>query len=484
MKLKNTLLDHEVKAVEKLEKFKVGALFMEQGTGKTITALELCRKKLMKKIINRIIWLCPCSAKETVKEELRKQAPKEMLAYIIVCGIETLSTSVKANAYLRKLTETYRCAIIIDESLMIKNYFSKRTENIITLAEKCKYKLILNGTPISKDERDLFAQYYALDWRILGYKSYWSFSNNHIMYYDEVPDKVAKIVNTEYLVKRVEPYTFQITKKECFDLPSKRTITKWFYLTTEQELHYFAVANELFFAINEYQPETIYQFLSALQAILSGRRVIIHKEKGRRISYTTEPFFEKFKDNPRWCRFSEIIDINEKVVIFCRYTHEIDMLVSTLNEVYGSNSAVRYDGKITNKQRKKNRKKFMEEAMFFVANPKCAGYSLNLQFCSRIIYYSLDWDLGPRLQSEDRIYRWGQTKEVEIIDICAVDTLDEQIKNCLERKETLLEWMKTEIRAGKKAESLAINRNYKKMEGKFPIFDCTDLMEKNNAKKI
>ena len=43
MRLKNELLPHQKEAVEKLIGIKVGALFMEQGTGKTITALEIAR---------------------------------------------------------------------------------------------------------------------------------------------------------------------------------------------------------------------------------------------------------------------------------------------------------------------------------------------------------------------------------------------------------------------------------------------------------
>ena len=43
--LNNELLPHQREAVEKLRKWKIGALFMEQGTGKTITALELYRIK-------------------------------------------------------------------------------------------------------------------------------------------------------------------------------------------------------------------------------------------------------------------------------------------------------------------------------------------------------------------------------------------------------------------------------------------------------
>lgn len=36
MRLKNELLPHQLEAVEKLRNLKVGALFMEQGTGKAL----------------------------------------------------------------------------------------------------------------------------------------------------------------------------------------------------------------------------------------------------------------------------------------------------------------------------------------------------------------------------------------------------------------------------------------------------------------
>ena len=46
MRLNNILFPYQQKAVDKLSALKVGALFMEQGTGKTITALELCSLRL------------------------------------------------------------------------------------------------------------------------------------------------------------------------------------------------------------------------------------------------------------------------------------------------------------------------------------------------------------------------------------------------------------------------------------------------------
>ena len=49
IKLSNQLLPHQMEAVEKLIKLKVGALFMEQGTGKSITTFEIARRRYLAK---------------------------------------------------------------------------------------------------------------------------------------------------------------------------------------------------------------------------------------------------------------------------------------------------------------------------------------------------------------------------------------------------------------------------------------------------
>ena len=480
MKVRNELLPYQKIGVEKLSKYKVGALFMEQGTGKTITAIELCRLKIEAKRIDKIIWLCPCSAKENIKEEIVKQAPREMLSYFTICGIETLSTSVRANSYLYQLAQTNQCGLIIDESLLIKNNQALRTQNIIRIAKQAKYKLILNGTPTSRDERDLYSQFYALDWRILGYQTYWSFAANHIEYDKEIPDKVVAILNTDYIIKCIEPYTFKITKEECLTLPPKHYHTASFYLTKEQEEHYYHIADELFFQLNEYNPETIYQFLSALQAIISGKKVVIRKSKRQtRVHFETKPFFENIEENPRLQRFLDVIS-EMKTIVFCHYTDEVENIVEVLNAKYGEGFAVRFDGKIPNKKRQENRKLFRDSATVLVANPRCAGYSLNLQFCHRIIYYSNDWDLAPRLQSEDRVHRIGQEHDVDIVNLCALDTLDERIKKCLVRKENLLECLKHKIGKANKEElqEFLLTKQYGKQQERRPvIYDCSDLEE-------
>ena len=86
--LKTKLLKHQAVGVEKLKRLKVGALYMEMGTGKTRTALELIKLKLDKGKINHIIWLCPCECKINLQRDIEKHCFCD--GVITICGIETL----------------------------------------------------------------------------------------------------------------------------------------------------------------------------------------------------------------------------------------------------------------------------------------------------------------------------------------------------------------------------------------------------------
>src|SRR5690606_6788843 len=57
-------------AVAKLLPSRVGALFMDMGTGKTRTAIEFVRIRQNK--IDRVVWFCPVSLKETIRAEITK----------------------------------------------------------------------------------------------------------------------------------------------------------------------------------------------------------------------------------------------------------------------------------------------------------------------------------------------------------------------------------------------------------------------------
>jgi SNF2 family DNA or RNA helicase len=440
MQLKTKLYEHQKKAVEKLQRIKVGALYMEMGTGKTRTALELAAKRYNAGKIDHVLWLCPCSVKGNLRRDLLKHCND--ISMITICGIETLSSSIRTNSELLKLVQEKNVYLIVDESNLVKNHRAKRTENIIRLAQHCKYKLILNGTPISRCEKDLFSQWYILDWRILGYKSFWSFAANHLEYDEKIPGKIRRCLETDYLTRKIAPYTYQVLKSECLDLPPKTYDTVYFDITEEQRFEYEETKDLFLSDVDEFEPSTIYRLLTAVQHVVCGRKITSKlKEKMR-----TEPIFKNPMDNPRMKTLFDVLEgLDGKIIIWCKYTHEIEDISAELKRKYGQNSAVEFHGKISKKQRSLNVEKFENDARFFVANKTCAGYGLNLQFCNYAIYYSNDWDYATRSQSEDRIHRIGQSNNVHIIDICANYTVDERILKCLWRKERLIDIFKSEI---------------------------------------
>jgi predicted helicase len=62
------LLTQQNKAIDKLHRLKVGALFMEPGTGKTRTAYELVKSVKS----DYIFWLTPFQTKQNLQDEINK----------------------------------------------------------------------------------------------------------------------------------------------------------------------------------------------------------------------------------------------------------------------------------------------------------------------------------------------------------------------------------------------------------------------------
>lgn len=449
MKIDTQLLPHQRDAVEKLRKIKIGALYMEQGTGKTRTALELISKRLDKSKVDVALWLCPCSVKKNLKEDLSYycgEFPKE----VIIRGIESLSSADILYMKLLELVKKYRVFLIVDESNLTKNKDAIRTQRIIELSQHCKYKLILNGTPISKNEADMFAQWYILDWRILGYQSFYSFSANHLEYKRvrlpsgrEIVDynRIERVLNTDYLSEKIAPYTYQVKKSECLKLPEKRYIGEPFGLGEDQWEEYDIVKQIYLEHVDEIRPETIYKFFAALQHVVSGRRILT----GPKSRMETEPMVPD-EDNPRLWALRNLLEReikDEKALIFCKYKTEAASIGNLLTKIGISN--VFFTGDISQKRRQENRKRFKNDVQCMISNKACGAYGLNLQFCRNIIFYSNDFDLATRMQAEDRVHRIGQTKEVRIYDIYAANTIDEFIISCLSRKESLVEEFKKNI---------------------------------------
>ena len=391
-------MNNQELAFEKLSRLKVGALFMEQGTGKTKVALDLIASK--KEKVNYILWICPYSIKQEIECERKKRQPN---LKIEIVGCETLSMSdtTYINIYNKVLQN--KTFIVVDESLKIKNREAKRTQRILELGKNAKYKLILNGTPLSKNVLDLYTQMNFLSPKILN-MSFNEFKNKYCEYYirGKLKNKVKKQYNIEHLISLIRPYIF-----DCeLDLGKGKKYEQVFYQIENKEEYENIKKNFLNFDSDI----NFFALATSLQK-----------------NYCTS--------NLKLNIVSELVNsINKQVIIFVKYINSIPSGEKRITGEMKTSEREKIIGDFKNNKFK---------ALYITYG--CGAFGLNLQNCDTIIFADHTFDYAERLQAEARIYRLGQNKDVKYIDLNCDCGLDNLIRGCLRKKTKLLDEVKKEI---------------------------------------
>lgn len=131
----------------------------------------------------------------------------------------------------------------------------------------------------------------------------------------------------------------------------------------------------------------------------------------------------------------DFISQGEKVIIATCYDEELN----TLKEYYGDKCVV-YNGKMSQKQKDAAQKAFMEDpnVMVFIGQVIAAGVGLTLTVANKLIFNNFDYVPGNCRQYQDRIYRIGQTKDVDIYYQIFRGTQYERMWNTVMRKELII----------------------------------------------
>jgi len=453
MNLKTELMPHQVAAVNKVLPSRIGALFMEMGTGKSRTAIELVNNRFER--IDKAIWFCPVSLKETVRQEILKhtdctsadihvfndRTTERNLPRVFwyVVGIESMSASMRVVLAADKLITT-RTFVILDESSYIKGHNAKRTLRLTKLAEKARYRLILTGTPLSQGVVDLFAQMRFLSPKILGYNSFYSFAANHLEYSDRFHGMIVRAHNTKYLAAKIAPYTYQVTKDECLDLPDKLYATRYFYMSEEQRLYYEMAKDEILSMIDDNTDSIdIFRLFGVLQQIVCGfwnRRIKRGKFK-----------FLEFEHDRIEMLMSIVYSIprTEKVIIWCKYRYDIECVSAALKSTFDQDAVALYYGDLNEKWRNIEEGRFHADARFFVGTQQCGGHGLTLNEAHHVIFYNNAFKYSERLQAEDRCHRIGQEHKVTYIDIHCCNSIDDRIETALANKGSAVNEFRSEV---------------------------------------
>ena len=237
-----------------------------------------------------------------------------------------------------------------------------------------------------------------------------------------------KYRNLEKLSRLIAPHSFRVLKSDCLDLPDKIYKTVSFEMTTEQETIYKKAKEEcrLVFEGTE-TPFTKLVAVQKLAQITSGYYIHPLSEEPVRIPGTNVKL-ELLAE-----RVQAVVDAGEKVIVWARYHIEIEDITARLRA--DGHKVVQYFGPVKKTDREDAIDQFSNgDATVFVGSQAAGGIGITLVSASYVIYFSNDFSLRNRLQSEDRAHRIGQTKNVTYINIAAQDTIDEQVIDALVNK--------------------------------------------------
>ena len=121
------------------------------------------------------------------------------------------------------------------------------------------------------------------------------------------------------------------------------------------------------------------------------------------------------------------------------YVHDIENICDVLNKTYGPDSYGAF-GATKQDERQRLVEEFQDPdspMRFFVGNSRTGGMGITLTEANTVIYYSNNYDLEIRVQSEDRAHRIGQRNNVTYIDMVSPGTIDEKVLTALQNKQNI-----------------------------------------------
>jgi len=457
-KFKTKPYAHQLTALEKSWNKESYAYFMEMGTGKTKVLIDNMAMLYDKGAINGALIVAPkgvigtwynqeipthlpnhiknvsvlwqSNINKTQQEKLNTLFETGEDLHVLIMNVEAFSTD-KGKTFAAKFLRTHKTLTAIDESTVIKNPKAKRTKNILALADLCKYRRIMTGSPVTKNPLDLYSQCNFLDPFLLNFQSYFAFRNRYAeMKTLHMHGRQIQIVNgfknLSELSDKLKGFSYRVLKEDCLDLPPKIWTKRHITLTAEQAKVYKQMKEQALAVLKGKQVTSV----SALTQLMRLHQITCGHFAA------DDGSVQQIKNN----RLSELMDVLEetegKAIIWAHYQHDIKNIVKEIEKVHGPGSVVTYYGLTPQDERQDNIKQFQsnDEVRFLIGTPATGGYGITLTQANTVIYYSNGYDLEKRLQSEDRAHRIGQKKSVTYVDIMAEDTVDEKIVKALRKK--------------------------------------------------
>ena len=438
-----------------LEQWGLGAcLADDMGLGKTIEFIAfLLHLKEQNSLENPVLLVCPTSVLGNWEREVKKFSPT--LNVIVHHG----DKRAKGNNFAKVIQDknlvitsyplTFRDqkelqgvtwqGLVLDEAQNIKNPDAKQSKTIKNI--NASFKIALTGTPVENRLSELWSIMDFLNPGYLGQRLFFQrrFAIPIEKYGDTDSLKILRSLVQPFILRRLK------TDKDIIqDLPEKQENIVFCPLTTEQATLYQKIVDDSLAKIDDAEGiqrrGMILALLVKLKQLCNHPVLIEAKVKNSKKSDII-----KTQYSGKLQRLTEMLDEvlaeGDRALIFTQFAEWGKVLQPYLEDYFNREILFLY-GSTSKNKREEMIDRFQNDPQappIMILSLKAGGVGLNLTRANHVFHFDRWWNPAVENQATDRVFRIGQTRNVQVHKFVCTGTLEEKIHDLIESKKALAE---------------------------------------------
>jgi SWI/SNF-related matrix-associated actin-dependent regulator 1 of chromatin subfamily A len=431
--LADGLFPHQVEGVAFLLGRRRAILADDMGLGKTRQAIVSLQHLAPN---GPYLVVCPASVKRNWAREIEQVTPAASICVIEGSApVDVGATWVILNydilgRHRDALEQIPWAALVFDEAHYLKNHNSARSKLARGLTDRAAAQAVhslivqlLTGTPLTSRPRDLFVLLQLVG-HPLG-RSFLAFAKRYCAAEKgEYGWKTGGASNIDELTVQLHGIMLRRSKDDVLALPPK--LRTWMPVTVPATTGARAIKKVLALLTGK-SDESIGPVSKAADPRKRGRLLAFLVEARQALAIAKTSATLDFVRGA--------IDQGEKVIVFSCFEEPIQKLAGEFGP-----AAVVLTGKTpgTTRQTVVDLFQHDEDVRVLLANIIAGGTGLNLTAATQVVFNDLDWVPANHWQAEDRAYRIGQTRTVNVTYFVAQDTIDDFVHAVLETKAALV----------------------------------------------
>lgn len=350
-------------------------------------------------------------------EDLKNPIPE----FFVITNIETLRSDDIIKALTKGKVNKFDM-IVADEVHCMKNPSSQQGKNFLKLKD-AKYKVALTGTLLLNSPFDSFV---ALKWLGIEKCSFSNFKYFYGKFGGYFGNEIIGYRNINYLKDVLDNNSLRRVK-DTLDLPPKTVIDEIVEMDDTQNKFYNNIVNGIVDQVDK-----VYMSTTNLLGMMARLR-----QATACPSYLTTENISSAKIERAIDLLCQFTSQKEKVVVFSVFKETLYVLQHRIKKELGID-AMLCTGDVGDETISQNIDKFQNDTEFnypiLLATEAKMGTGVTLTAASTEIFMDVPYTQAVFEQCQDRCYRIGTTKPVFIYHLITKDTVDERIRDIVETK--------------------------------------------------